>query len=847
MKFEQKNFKNRTVFTSFWTSSLSVLLLSLYLYVILNPTDDELRKIAIVVCFLFPGMLGFYLFFLFRFISPIERGIEEIPDSEVEQKKLYVNIITFPLKATVLAIFTWVLGAIIASIAAYFIFYINGALYVFTGVVTGGTIGPMLAYYYFKKTTVKLLESLSQEIKFSGDFFNGRAVLNIRTKLLIAFIILLIESLGLSGLLNYEKLSVFLQKRNSEYALKELERIVDLAGAESGLSEAADLVQRDLSEKKKAWYIGFVDRAGKSLDGHRKIDLLGKEREIIKVASGPGYILRRSKDLVTYAPLKSGDGFAILYIPWSENNGEIMGLGRIFLLQTIITLFVYCFFAFLISDDVSSYIKKMSLSAEGISKGDLNQSIPVPTEDEVGLLAASLRLMSENLKGIIKKIERSSSNVNDAIQSIIRSYEFVSQGSTTQKDLVARAYKSLQQFRETVTGLVESTDIVSRSLDESTKSVLALTNAVQDISRRITFVSDSLNQVASSTEGMSSSIVEVSKNIDYLSGSTEKVASAVNQIDSSVKMIESDAKEGKTFSERVKIDALSGAETVQESIKGIKRIEEGSFQVSEAINTLKKRTDEITKILEVIDDITEETNLLALNAAIIAAQAGEHGKGFSVVADEIRGLAERTFNSTKEIADIIKKANDDAKRAILIMNEQRERIVSGVEVSMKSGDVLNKILNSSVIASEKMSNIAKATSELSLVSIEVSKEISKTADAIRKSSDALKTQARNSELIVKHVGNIKDAILEVKNSIKEQEKGSSVIAKNIQSIEELIQFLIKSVKEQEEMSKLILKDMENIKDISVSNEERAADLRDVIKVLSEESGLLEQEVKRFKI
>jgi methyl-accepting chemotaxis protein len=848
MEIRRGRFRATMILISIVTSSLSVILLSLYLYVILNPTADELNSIIVVVMFLFPSMLVIYLLLLYRYITPIElilAGNRYLGEEELQ--KVYLDIVSFPLKATLLAVFTWLVGAFVASIAAYFIFSITGAIYVFTGVVTGGTIGPLLAYFYFKKYTMLYIEKIIKNFNFSGSFLDGRVVLNLRTKLLSAFIILLIESLGLSGLLTYEKISIFVQRRNSEYAVNELRNILNSNGVLTDFSQINSKLQPVLAGKDKRWYLSLISETGRNLDGYNGIKISTQELNTIKNSSTIGSLFRRSKDVIAYLPLHSEGKSVILYIPWRENNGEILGLGKLFLVQILVTFFVYCFFAFLISDDVSFYVRKMSDLAQGISRGLLNQEIPPPTEDEIGVLADSIRMMSDNLKGIVQRIERASSNVNDAIHSIIGSYESVSQGSTTQKELISRAYNSLIQLNDTVAGLAESAEIVSKSIGESTRSVIGLTSAVQGISKKITSISESANQVASSTEQMSMSIADVSRNIDFLSGSSDKIASAVVQIDRSVKAIETDATEGRVFSEKVRLSAESGVRAVNESIEGIKRIEDGSLEVSSAIDTLRRRTEDITRIVEVIDDITEETNLLALNAAIIAAQAGEHGKGFSVVADEVRGLAERTFNSTKEISEIIKKASDDSLRATRIMEEQKKKINSGVELALKSGDVLRQILDHSVVALERMSNIAKAITELASVSVEVTKEMNKTAETIKNSASALKKQADSGETIVKAVEQIRDAVFEVKNSIKEQEKGSNVIARNIQSVDELIEYLIKSVNEQNEKSRTILSDMERVKTISETNEEKAKDLNEVIKVLSAESELLEQEVKRFKI
>jgi len=155
---------------------------------------------------------------------------------------------------------------------------------------------------------------------------------------------------------------------------------------------------------------------------------------------------------------------------------------------------------------------------------------------------------------------------------------------------------------------------------------------------------------------LSATIKEVANNSAELAGAAQETQSAIMQIASSVKEVEQRAKESSVLSDKVKTDATTfGMSSIGKAIDGMQDIKVSVEKTAGYIKKLGGRSEEIGKILNIIDEVTDQTTLLALNAAILAAQAGEHGKGFSVVADEIKNLAERTSESTQEIGELISR------------------------------------------------------------------------------------------------------------------------------------------------------------------------------------------------
>jgi methyl-accepting chemotaxis protein len=160
------------------------------------------------------------------------------------------------------------------------------------------------------------------------------------------------------------------------------------------------------------------------------------------------------------------------------------------------------------------------------------------------------------------------------------------------------------------------------------------------------------------------------------------------------------------------------------------------------VEELGKSSDQIGRIIGVIDDIADQTNLLALNAAIEAARAGEQGRGFAVVADEVRKLAERTTKATKEIADMIRTVQEETKVAVAAMEEGTKQVEEGVTTTSRAGDSLKQIIHMSEQVGEMITHIATAATEQSSATEEINKNMDQIAKLVKESAEGAKESAK---------------------------------------------------------------------------------------------------------
>lgn len=248
-------------------------------------------------------------------------------------------------------------------------------------------------------------------------------------------------------------------------------------------------------------------------------------------------------------------------------------------------------------------------------------------------------------------------------------------------------------------------------------------------------------QVASAANEIAASSDEMSSSMNQQTQQTLQVASAVEEMSSTVAEVAGKSATAARNAEEAGNQARDGGSVVQEMICEMRNISDVVNRAADAINGLGARGEEIGKIIGVINDIADQTNLLALNAAIEAARAGEHGRGFAVVADEVRKLAERTVQATQEVAKSITAIQTETSGAVQQMGEGTERVNQGVTHAEKAGNALEAIVNSSRQVTTMIQSIAAASDQQSAATHEISRSIDTINSVTRHSAEGAQQAA----------------------------------------------------------------------------------------------------------
>src|SRR5213082_3290981 len=318
----------------------------------------------------------------------------------------------------------------------------------------------------------------------------------------------------------------------------------------------------------------------------------------------------------------------------------------------------------------------MTVTREIGDSGDLDQNIDIHRNDEIGALATTFNNMVAYLKEMAS-VSMSVAEGDLTVEVVPRS----------KRDTLGNAFLRMSH------GLQELVRTTRDSAGQVSAGSNQVAGAADDAAKVSVQASSAIEEVTSTMHEMSINVQNVVKNTQVQASSVAETSASIDQMVTSIQRVADTAKVLLDIANRSREEVVTGIQTMEKATDGLNRTNKAIQSSAEIINILGHRADDIGKIIEVIDDLAEQTNLLALNAAIEAARAGEHGLGFAVVADEVRKLAEKSTQSTKEIADLIQSIQREARQAVENMDRSTRIVEEGLNLGNELGSALHKISN----------------------------------------------------------------------------------------------------------------------------------------------------------
>lgn len=279
-------------------------------------------------------------------------------------------------------------------------------------------------------------------------------------------------------------------------------------------------------------------------------------------------------------------------------------------------------------------------------------------------------------------------------------------------------------------------DVSIMSHDEIGALLESMNNMVQKWRGIVSQINSSADNIASASHQLSASAVQMSKGSDEQARMSVQVATASEEMSQTVIDVARNTGNIAVSGQETVEVARSGKDVVDMAVKEVQEIASTVDASATMVRSLGELSKQIGEIVNVINEIADQTNLLALNAAIEAARAGEHGRGFAVVADEVKKLAERTGNSTAEIADMIGNIQKEVNKAVDAMEEVKKKVSSGADLSQEAGSSLNNIVKKVDDLQLMVQQIASATEEMTATSESISKDIDSIASISKETSSA---------------------------------------------------------------------------------------------------------------
>lgn len=492
---------------------------------------------------------------------------------------------------------------------------------------------------------------------------------------------------------------------------------------------------------------------------------------------------------------------------------------------------------------MNSILKNMAAGG-----GDLTQRIDINAKDEMGDIAGNFNSFLGSLMQMVKKAQESSNRVLSLTERIGDRSKTLHSSAMEQVNATNENFKAIEGTDRSVQDIAGSADSLSITATDSSATVTEMAAQVDVVADSTMDLSGHVEEASSSITEMSNSIKEVAENVRALAQLASNTNNSVVQIEESIKDVEAKAKEAATTSREVSTDADTlGNEAIARTIEGMERIKETVDEASDVIERLGKRSAEIGQIVKVIDEVTNQTSLLALNAAILAAQAGEHGKGFDVVANEIKDLAERTSSSTGEISKLIKSVQKESQNAVESMRQGKERVLEGTQMAYGASEALKKILESSNRSMETAMGIEKATTQQVHAVRGVADAIRNINDRVRSIEKATMEQSKGSELIASTADRINDIAKEVRRAMAEQARGIKEFARSLDDTKEAATTIAEATKTQSEGSHHIVDSMERILDIAQSNSDISTEMEAAVEELLRKAENLRDEMGKFNV
>jgi len=599
---------------------------------------------------------------------------------------------------------------------------------------------------------------------------------------------------------------------------------------------------------------GVIDRKGAYIF-HSRPELVNQSapHQVMEFISGGKLAPVRTNNGYTHIlPIEDSEGIPLAYLLLDFDPHELTQPMRKLVLWLIVMVAVslavtYVMIDFLVAGKLSKPLASLAAQTEILSSGDLTRKAPMEGFPEIRALAKAFNNMAENLRKITSKIRDVADRTTETCRKLFSLSGDINHGSRQQMTSLQGAGETVNRMEANVEEIAAQTTELNNLSQNTSASIMEMVASISEVDSNVENLVSMVDDIASSILQISQSSREVAGSVESLSREAESSASSLSQMNISLSQVDKGTSNSADLSAQVAETAETGINSIQNTQEGMQVIRKAAESASESINRLGELSGRIGKILGVINKIAEETNLLALNAAIIAAEAGEHGRGFNVVANEIQTLAERTTLQTKEIDTLIKDVQNETRGSVSKVEEVLKSVESGEKLTSETAKILESIVSVANNAKSLIQQIAKATDEQTKVVKRVAEGSEKVSNEVNRILKATSEQAKGSSRIIESIEKIRDVVRSVQTAIREQNEGS----RNISASSEQMKNLISHVNEQTEIHR---QDAQLVSDIVrrniqivEENVNRVEEMENSVETLLTLASGLNDEIRRFKI
>ncbi len=562
------------------------------------------------------------------------------------------------------------------------------------------------------------------------------------------------------------------------------------------------------------------------------------------------FLIRKS-DPVRIPISAQGDniGFVVLDYSARRLNEKIMqSMVLISLYQGIMLLVIGIIVILFFNRNIKKPVDRINRAVEKITSGEISTAIPDLGENEIGSIAKGISFLSERLSGIILQLNNTIVNVSMAIKQVDLLYKNVIKGISEQSMAMSDLMKSIHSANSSLGEISNSTGELSKFSTENVSSLLETKASAEEIAEHSIRLYSLTGEFYDSVVQLNQSAESKSTDAQEALSAVEETSASVEEIGASIKEVEEHAADSARLAENVRtITSDTGMLAVVDAVEGMEKITAEVNSSSEIIRQLGMRSKDIEKVLSVIKEVTERTNLLSLNAAILASQAGEYGKSFSVVAEEISALSDRTANSTREISEIVKSIQKDIKSAVSSIDNAKGKVETGNTLVMKVGDTLKHALTEADKSTEMTQAIKRATEEQSLGLRQITTAIDGIRNMVKNITLSTTEEVKSLGYLLNNVTNVKKIADVSKSATEEQAAGIRTMSRNLELANDRIVHINGATLDHKTLNDEVIKAMNTIDGLGKGIINDMEDVSSSLNSLSEEIEILKNELGVFKI
>lgn len=382
-----------------------------------------------------------------------------------------------------------------------------------------------------------------------------------------------------------------------------------------------------------------------------------------------------------------------------------------------------------------------------MAQNDLDVTVYHSSNDELGSLSASFSTMILNIRGGLEALAAEKAMVENTIRLVEEQKEYLQQSVHT----------ILESMEEFASGVMTE-ELHAQRNDEIGRLFSGYTRAVAQIRQALLQVRNSVEITSTAALQISAAADELSKVAQDQALQAGDISAAVEEMSSIVRLNARNASQTSQAANTAGHVALAGGNDVRSLTEKVRQLAASMNTSAEMINKLHSTSDEIGKVIAIINDIADQTNLLALNAAIEAARAGEQGRGFAVVADEVRKLAERTTVSTKQVEETIRAMQKETSNAVVLIQQSTREAQEGISLGNAAAESMEKIVHHNREVVDMVAQIATATEEQSSTTEQItanvdsmSSNIKQAAHSVEEIAQATSALAQQAEMLTELV------------------------------------------------------------------------------------------------